>query len=227
MNFGELKARVSTIIARNNAIVTAEIPNWINTAMHKVCNHKNFWFLQTLRQSTLTEDQQDYYYPADASTLYKDDSILYLYNTTDNKYKILHMIAFEEALKLYGPNDKGEPQYWIANRTSFKIFPIPDDTYNIAFLYYQFFADLVLDADENTLTVEMSDILIEGALSEGFAYLQEVNDVQLHEAKFQALLKSLVVRDTDRRLPSDIKLIPKFNVNATLHSKKRAIDNYY
>jgi len=227
MNFGEIKTQVGVLIARNNSTVTAQIPLWIRTAQRRVNNHKNWWFLQTLRQSTLTEDQQSYYYPADASTLYKDDNVLYLYNTTDNKYTILEMIGFEEALKLYGPTTKGVPKHWVAERNAFRLFPIPDDDYNVAFLYYQFLAYLSADADENTLTREYPDLLIEGALAEGFAYLQELNDVQLHEAKFQALLKHLVIRDTDRKLPLNVKLIPKYNVDGTILSKKSAIDDYY
>lgn len=219
MNFGQIKTKIETRIARTETTLINQIGGWVNERQRMICDYKNFWFLKVLRNSTLEEDEQDYLYPADASTIYKDDAILYLLNTTDNTQKILPMISFEEALKLYKPNETNKPEHWVANKSSFRLYPIPDDDYNISFLYYQFLQDLVSAGDTNVLTNEMPNILIEGALAEAFSYLQELGDAQYHERKYEALLKNLIIRDTDRKLPEEIQLVPSYNVHSTRYEK--------
>jgi hypothetical protein len=193
--------------------VVYNIGNFVNERQRKICNKKNFWFMRNKANCNTIIAQQSYSIittPGFNLPLFKDDKMLYF--TEDNSMCIIEMISYSDAVKTYADDDTGAPEnFTFEDDTAglIKLWPIPDRVVTMTFLVYQFLADLALDSGTNTLTDEMPEILINGALADLFALKNMESKSAEFEAKYGQNYKDLNARDIKKRLPAEMALIPR------------------
>ena len=188
MNFGTLKARVAGYLNRDD--LTSQIPDFITIAQRKIERGDpieaaglvinpagNYNCMRTEATGTLTSASPYLAFP----TRYKD--IINFWVIDDNNQYSLVKDSKAHAIELYkdltgaaGTIDRPKifSTDWVNSR--FILRPTPDTTYTYYLEYYNYLAELSLDADTNWWTSNCWEILLYGALLQAEPYL--VNDAR-------------------------------------------------
>lgn len=198
-----MKTRVETILGRTNSLVGYHI----NERQKRVCRSFNFSFLQKTFPTISTVDGTGSY---SLPTGFKDDLHVYYVDSDGQKYE-LDQIDLVTAWEKYGTTstDKGEPEAWSLEATTFSIWPIPDAVYTIGIEGFGYLADLSLDADHNELTDNWPELLISGAVADCYLDVGMLEESSFWEGKFQTLLRDLRSVDVERQLPGVMILEPR------------------
>jgi hypothetical protein len=135
-----------------------------------------------------------------------------------------------DAMRYYSADTQGEPESCVIEDI-LTLMPIPDIAYTGYLVYWRIFLDLNdTDNTENFLTKNYPELIIKGALAEAFDYLQETEEGQKWESKFQEDLRELVKVNNQRALAGELYLTPKPDAKAsTKHDRQTKIDTggYY
>jgi hypothetical protein len=223
MNYTEIRAEVIDTLARSDALVTDKVGTWINRRQRLAAARHNFAFMlkeATVAISANPASQQDYALPTD----FKDERVIMLQRTTD--WIELPVRGHLEMIRTFGRTDKGEPMFVTLEPGAgmFRLWPpIPDQNYTVLFSYYGWPADLS-GTSTNWLTDNFPNLLIAGAVAEGWRFLGELQEAQWWDsglpstpgreqnpASFEAILAKAIGADKGRLLPADLALVPRLN----------------
>lgn len=196
MNLASLRERVAGNLGRTD--LNDRIVVWLNDRQKAICRDRNFSFLRASATMVTNPQQQSYSLPLD----FRDDLLLGM-GTGDGNYRTLPQIGEVEAMNAWTDNEVGEPSAWMLGPDSFSLYPIPDRAYQLILVYYKNLPDLAADTDETYLTKNYADLLAAGATADGFAYLQQYEDMAAWEQRFQMLLSELRVQDVARSLAGE------------------------
>lgn len=165
MNYGNLKTLVESYIHRSTSQIVANIPAWINSAMHKLERRHN-WACMEDEDTGSLNSATDY---ITITTRYKNIKSFFIeYN---DRWVELDRRNYRNLIRLFPDDDnsKSIPESYSVSRAKGKVLvrPYPDTTYNYEITYRRYTADLSADIDTNFWTDNHYEILLYGALLQG------------------------------------------------------------
>jgi len=198
MNASDIVTAVSNNLNRSD-ITTAQILNWLNDRQKQICNMDNFYFMEKAVTAIPTIASTQSYSISSAVGAYKDELQMWL--VSGGNKKILIKWVGSEAEKAYtNPTQSGEPtNYWVWDQ-KYWLYPIPDAVYTLELKCYVYVDDITNTAAElNDICKYWPDLLINGATSDGFHYLQMPDKYTEWESKASNELAKLMRREGKRR----------------------------
>ena len=125
----------------------------VNSSIRMILQDGQEWpFLKQTYTQALTAGTRQYSFPADMSTVDWDTFYLKLLSSRDNEPVALRPISYEEYIQRFrGRDDTGDasgdgaPQYvYQTFENKFGVTPVPDDAYEVEYVYWSFPSDLTL-----------------------------------------------------------------------------------
>lgn len=224
MNFGDLKADVASAIIDTPDEVIAKIPGFIVQAVKdlqdrhgfKVCETQTSVMTTSVGLRTLAVVPSDLaryrklpvsLEPIDGRTrelafTHDRDAAERQFGTDAGGEALTDSIEGRPELILHGePNDMGV--------SSWEVYPLPDGLsiyangeYRIRIPYYRYLPTLSADGDENWLTNNAHQFIIQQAVSYGFFEDHDVNNGQVWAARAGTELQKIIDADKKLRLSS-------------------------
>lgn len=186
------------------------VKDWINEAVKYICGIKNWWFLRAKQSYSLSEGVKEYSLPEN----FKKEFLMVLKG--DNNYEIIKLASLRDAL-LYHADEKGKPQHYVINfnNNMISFYPIPNKTYDVDFLYYQFLPKLENATDTNFLLINYPYLVECCAMKYGLEYIGSYEEAEYWNKRTLELIKELNIIDNDIKLPHEMVFVPRRDVNAT------------
>lgn len=166
MNFGQLKSKVADWLNRSD--LTAQIPDFINMAMHELEREWNY----KLMESPFSQTTNATYLTLPAR--YKETKWLKFIDA-NSKYQVLQKKSSDYALSAF-PNLTGDtrpPEIFCVYSGQFLLRPTPDLEYSYEGVTYVYSVDLVADDDSNNWTVSYWECLLFGALVQAGIFMKD------------------------------------------------------
>lgn len=220
--FLEVKTEVENKVGRSNSEFTSHIGTFVNDVCNDVTDEMNFWFMKRTTSYDLTSGDGGQYTLLE---LTKEVDEAYLQLTSS--YKKLEPVTLRDALVMFEPSPTtGEPDYIVIENDRITLFPPPDASYTMRIVVWSRFEELVEDGDTNFLLTFKKKLVVAGALSKSFAFLQEYEDSKWwgsardnHES-FENQMIKLRREHNSRILNGEITLVPKSDVKATNRTER-------
>lgn len=128
----------------------------INNSIREIIQYNQTWpFAKTLYTQTMTAGTNQYSFPADFNIVDWDSFYLKKLSSANNLPSKLPVITYEDYLRQHrdaeeigGTGSNATPMFiYQTHDSSFGVTPIPDDAYEIEFMYHAFPQDLTLFND--------------------------------------------------------------------------------
>ena len=103
-------------------------------------------------------------------------------------------------------SSSGVPKFFAQEGDTFIFGPYPDSGYTVNLNYYARPDALSTSNESNWLTTNASDVLLNGALLQSVGYLGMDERVPYWQAKYDAGMKRLKMRNREERFPSEMPL---------------------
>lgn len=198
-NYNGLMQYVLGILGKtNDSTYNTNVGIWVNNAILAAIKFfPRFSFLTKSTSQTLTAGVRTYNLPSD----YWTSPFIYCpYDLTNNVYFELENISPLEAIEGYTLDLKTLPESYVLNFSSYDLYPMPDQAYQIQIIYQAQPAQLLNLTDTNEFIISYPMILAYFALSEGFAVLQEDYWSKYYAQKFQLELQLAKSEDIKSKL---------------------------
>lgn len=132
---------------------------------------------------------------------------------TANPYRQLEFLPPVDFWGRGPANHTGEPAMFTIEGENFVFQPAPDTAYVGKLLHYAKFAPLSADGDTNTLLVNHPGAYLFGALSEAYAYIQDIEAAQGYQTRFASVINGLNAADqSDRHSGAVLQMRPASSV---------------
>ena len=146
----------------------------INNSIRNILQTGQEWpFLKTTYTQTLTAGTRQYDFPADFATVDWDTFYIKELGSASNTPSYLPTISFEEYTQRYrGLDDQADsgsgisaPQrIYQTYESKFGVTPVPNDAYEIEYVYWTFPADLSAYDDAAVIPDRFNHVIIDGAM---------------------------------------------------------------
>ena len=182
---GEMASNIADDINRND--LQSQIERAINRAIFHYRKDR-FWFNETTAVLATVADQQTYTstdgFPSDLLKI----NVARLYRTSTDTY-ILTRQSYEW-MEWVDPNlSVGPPDYYSVYNTSFYLYPIPDQAYNITLSYLKSYSELSGANDTNDFLSYAEDLI--EARAEWWLYSRVLRDPEAAQVMKSAELEAL------------------------------------
>ena len=108
----------------------------------------------------------------------------------------------------YDLKTPGRPAEYGIEGNKFRLFPFADDTYKLLLVYNGYLTDLSSDSDTNDILNDFPDILISGAMADGYRYLGEFDKAMAWEQEYERHKTEMFRLDTMKQLSPTFQLVP-------------------
>ena len=173
----------------------------INNSIRNILQTGQEWpFLKTTYTQTLTAGTRLYDFPADFATVDWDTFYIKKLSSTNNTPSFLPTISFEEYIQRYrGQDDQGDsgsgisaPQrVYQTYESKFGVTPVPDNAYEIEYVYWSFPADLTFYNDVAVIPDRFNHVVVDGAMMYMMRFRSNDQSAAIHQQTFQDGIRSM------------------------------------
>jgi hypothetical protein len=169
----------------------------INNSIRMILQDTQEWpFLKTTYTQTLTAGTREYAYPSDWSS--SDTDTYYLKKTSgiDNEPKRLSVIGYEEYVDQHRVLDDngrtGSPQLiYQTYERKFGVSPVPDEAYEIEYVYWSFPDSLELFNDHCVIPGRFDHTIVDGAMMFMMRFRSNDQSAAMHQQAFEEGIKAM------------------------------------
>tara|TARA_R100001510_G_scaffold57796_1_gene67966 strand:- start:8669 stop:9397 length:729 start_codon:yes stop_codon:yes gene_type:complete len=187
----------------------------INNSIRNILQTGQEWpFLKTTNTQTLAAGTRQYDFPADYSSADWETFYLKKLTSVDNTPMHLPTITYSEYTQRYRHFDDTGDQTGIAAPTlvyqtdeeKFGLTPIPDNSYEIEYIYYKFPASLSAFNDTAIIPDRFTHVVIDGAMMYMMRFRSNEQSAAMHQNNFENGIKSMrrVLIDEPLRIRSTV-----------------------
>jgi len=197
----------------------------INNAIRNILQTGQEWpFLKTTYTQTLTAGTRLYDFPADFASVDWDTFYIKELGAASNTPSFLPAISFEEYTQRYrGLDDQGDsgsgisaPQrIYQTYESKFGVTPVPNNAYEIEYVYWSFPADLNLYDDSCVIPDRFNHVLIDGAMMYMMRFRSNDQSAAIHQQNFDSGIRSM------RRILMDDPL----DIRSTVVQRNKSFSN--
>jgi len=197
----------------------------INNAIRNILQTGQEWpFLKTTYTQTLTAGTRQYDFPADFATVDWDTFYIKELGSASNTPSYLPTISFEEYTQRYrGIDDQSDsgsgvsaPQrVYQTYESKFGVTPVPNDAYEIEYVYWTFPADLSAYDDVAVIPDRFNHVIIDGAMMYMMRFRSNDQSAALHQQSLQEGIRSM------RRILMDDPL----DIRSTVIQRNKSFSN--
>ena len=187
----------------------------INNSIRNILQTGQEWpFLKTTNTQTLAAGTRQYDFPADYSSADWETFYLKKLTSVDNTPMHLPTITYSEYTQRYRHFDDTGDQTGISAPTlvyqtdeeKFGLTPIPDNSYEIEYIYYKFPASLSAFNDTSIIPDRFTHVVIDGAMMYMMRFRSNEQSAAMHQNNFENGIKSMrrVLIDEPLRIRSTV-----------------------
>jgi hypothetical protein len=187
----------------------------INSSIRNILQTGQEWpFLKTTYTQELTAGTRQYNFPADFSRADWQTFYIKKLSSADNTPMSLPTITYDEYIQRYRHYDDTGEQTGISaptlvyqtNEDKFGVTPIPDQAYEIEYVYWSFPSDLTLFDDTTVVPDRFKHVVIDGAMMYLMRFRSNEQSAQIHQGVFQDGIKSMrrILVDEPLRIRSTV-----------------------
>ena len=197
----------------------------INNSIRNILQTGQEWpFLKVTYTQTLTAGTRLYDFPADFASVDWDTFYIKQLDSTSNTPSFLPTISFEEYTQRYrGLDDQADsgsgisaPQrVYQTYESKFGVTPVPDNSYEIEYVYWKFPADLVLFNDTCLIPDRFNHVLVDGAMMYMMRFRSNDQSAAIHQQNFDNGIRSM------RRILMDDPL----DIRSTVVQRNKSFSN--
>jgi hypothetical protein len=187
----------------------------INSSIRNILQTGQEWpFLKTTYTQELTAGTRQYDFPADFSRADWQTFYIKKLSSADNTPMSLPTITYDEYIQRYRHYDDTGDQTGISaptliyqtNEDKFGVTPIPDQAYEIEYVYWSFPSDLTLFDDVAVVPDRFKHVVIDGAMMYLMRFRSNEQSAQVHQSVFQDGIKSMrrILVDEPLRIRSTV-----------------------
>lgn len=188
----------------------------INNSINEILQKGQEWpFLKTTYTETLSAGTRTYNFPSDYSSPDYDTFYLKKLTSAENQPKNLPTLTYEEYTQLYRAIDDesdtgsgiGAPEYiYQTYDEAFGVTPVPDNSYEIEYVYWSFPSDLNLYNDQCVIPDRFNYLIIDGAMYYMMIFRSNEQSAAIHQQKFQEGIRQMkrVLIDEPMRVRSTV-----------------------
>jgi len=187
----------------------------VNNSIRLILQDGQEWpFLKQTYTQTLAAGTRQYSFPADMSTVDWDTFYLKRLTSRDNEPVALRPISYEEYTQRFrGRDDTGDasgdgaPQYvYQTYEEKFGVTPVPDDVYEVEYVYWSFPNDLTLFSDTCTIPSRFDHVIIDGAVMFMMRFRSNEQSAAIHQNNFEQGIKAMrrLLLDDDLAIRSTV-----------------------
>jgi len=187
----------------------------INNSIRNILQTGQEWpFLKTTYTETLVAGTRQYSFPADFSRADWQTFYIKKLTSVDNTPMHLPSISYEEYIQRYRHfDDTGDAAgisaptlVYQTNEEKFGVTPIPDNTYQIEYIYWSFPADLSNFDDTAVIPDRFKHVLIDGAMMYMMRFRSNEQSASMHQNNFEDGIKTMrrVLVDEPLRVRSTV-----------------------
>ena len=173
----------------------------INNAIRNILQTGQEWpFLKITYTQTLTAGTRLYDFPADFASVDWDTFYIKELGAASNTPSFLPAISFEEYTQRYrGLDDQGDsgsgisaPQrIYQTYESKFGVTPVPNNAYEIEYVYWKFPSDLSLYDDTSIIPDRFNHVLIDGAMMYMMRFRSNDQSAAIHQQNFTDGIRSM------------------------------------
>jgi len=197
----------------------------INNAIRNILQTGQEWpFLKTTYVQPLTAGTRQYDFPADFASVDWDTFYIKQLGSANNSPGFIPTISFEEYTQKYrGLDDQSDegagisvPQrVYQTYGSKFGVTPVPDDAYEIEYVYWSFPENLTLYNDNCVIPDRFSHVIIDGAMMYLMRFRSNDQSAAVHQQTFNEGIRSM------RRVLMDDPL----DIRSTVLQKNKSFGN--
>jgi len=187
----------------------------INNSIRNILQTGQEWpFLKTTYTQTLVAGTRQYSFPADFSRADWQTFYIKKLTSVDNTPMHLPSISYEEYIQRYRHFDDTGDQTGISaptlvyqtNEEKFGLTPIPDNTYQVEYIYWFFPADLIDFNDIAVIPDRFKHVIIDGAMMYMMRFRSNEQSAAMHQNNFEDGIKTMrrVLVDEPLRVRSTV-----------------------
>ena len=187
----------------------------INNSIRNILQTGQEWpFLKTTYTETLVAGTRQYSFPADYSRADWQTFYIKKLTSVDNTPMHLPSITYDEYIQRYRHFDDTGDQTGISaptlvyqtNEEKFGVTPIPDNTYQIEYIYWSFPADLSNFDDTAVIPDRFKHVVIDGAMMYMMRFRSNEQSAAMHQNNFEDGIKTMrrVLVDEPLRVRSTV-----------------------
>ena len=187
----------------------------VNNSIRNILQTGQEWpFLKTTYTQTLTAGTRQYDFPADYSRADWQTFYLRKLTSVDNTPMALPSITYDEYIQRYRHYDDTGDQTGISaptlvyqtNEEKFGVTPIPDEAYEIEYIYWSFPSDLTAYDDTTAIPDRFKHVIIDGAMMYMMRFRSNEQSAAVHQGVFQEGIKSMrrILVDEPLRIRSTV-----------------------
>lgn len=185
-----------------------------NSIRNIIQTGQEFPFLKTTYTQTLTAGTRQYAFPADYSSADWETFYIKKLTSVDNTPMHLPSITYDEYIQKYRHfDDTGEATgisaptlIYQTNEEKFGVTPIPDNSYEVEYIYWSFPADLVQYNDTTSVPDRFNHVIIDGAMMYMMRFRSNEQSAAMHQQNFEDGIKAMrrVLVDEHLRIRSTV-----------------------
>ena len=197
----------------------------VNNSIRNILQTGQEWpFLKTTYTQTLTAGTRLYDFPADFATVDWDTFYIKKLGSASNTPSFLPTISFEEYTQRYrGLDDQADsgsgisvPQrIYQTYESKFGVTPVPNDAYQIEYVYWTFPADLTAHDDTAVIPDRFNHVVVDGAMMYMMRFRSNDQSAALHQQSLQEGIRSM------RRILMDDPL----DIRSTVVQRNKSFSN--
>ena len=187
----------------------------VNNSIRNILQTGQEWpFLKTTYTQTLTAGTREYDFPSDFSRADWQTFYIKQLSGGTNIPTAMKVISYDEYVQKYRQGDDTGDQTGIAaptlvyqtNEEKFGVTPIPDQAYEIEYVYWSFPADLSAYDDVAVIPDRFKHVVIDGAMMYMMRFRSNDQSAAVHQSVFQEGIKSMrrVLVDEPLRVRSTV-----------------------
>jgi len=173
----------------------------VNNSIRNILQTGQEWpFLKTTYTQTLTAGTRLYDFPADFATVDWDTFYIKELGSASNTPSYLPTISFEEYTQRYrGIDDQSDsgsgisaPQrVYQTYESKFGVTPVPDNSYEVEYVYWTFPADLTSYDDVAVIPDRFNHVIVDGAMMYMMRFRSNDQSAALHQQSLQEGIRSM------------------------------------
>jgi len=187
----------------------------VNNSIRNILQTGQEWpFLKNTYTQTLTAGTRQYDFPSDFSRADWQTFYIKKLTSADNTPMALPSITYDEYIQRYRHYDDTGDQAGISaptlvyqtNEEKFGVTPIPDQAYEIEYIYWSFPADLTNFDDTTIIPDRFKHVIIDGAMMYMMRFRSNEQSAAIHQQTFENGIKSMrrILVDEPLRIRSTV-----------------------
>jgi hypothetical protein len=190
--------------------------NAINDSIRQIAQTGEEWpFLKNTYTQTLTAGTRTYNFPADASSVDWESFYLKKLTSVNNSPKFLPAIDYQNYTQNFRAfDDEGDtgsgitsPNYvYHTYSESFGVTPVPDDAYEIEYVYWSVPTDLNAFSDNCIIPTRFDYVILDGAMMIMMRFRSNEQSAAVHQNNFDSGIRTMrrVLMDQPMALRSTV-----------------------